>query len=441
MACASVALVQSAPASHKEDRTLLKQAPPANAANPKQGRKIAIFVDTLNATGVVRNAVAIANRMDSDGWRVGLVAARAEGHMRASLQPGITVHQLAEGAVSRLSRRRRLVGAIRGYRRFLRAFQPDVLLSAGNHGHLPTLLAAGAAPYCKTVFRISNDIEHRQGRKSKRSLSRLVRRIQLRLVVKRADLMVLVSPHLQHNPVIRGVAAGRVTVIDNGVDVEAVRRDANLDCDHPWLSNGSEVPVVLGVGRFVTQKNLPTLIQAVAAARDVRPMRLLLIGSGPLNEELQGEIDRLGVGDCVAIIPPVANPMPYISRAAVLALPSWWEGASNVLLEAIACGTPVVASETAGSAAMVLGDGKYGVLVDPADVSQIADAILRQSSEFAVRPEKRASDFSIVKTLEAYSTAFRDLGAHHGPLPGETPTLGWTPVQTVGGSKRLKRSV
>ena len=155
--------MQSTPASRKEDRTLLKQAAPANVVN-KQGRKIAIFVDTLNATGVVRNAVAIANRMASDGWRVSLIAARAEGPMKASVQPGITIHQVVEGGSPRPTRRRRLIGAIQGYRRFLRSFEPEILLSAGNHGHLPTLLAAGAAPDCNTVFRISNDIEHRQGR-------------------------------------------------------------------------------------------------------------------------------------------------------------------------------------------------------------------------------------------------------------------------------------
>ena len=361
--------------------------------------------------------------------------------MRASLQPGITVHQLVEGAVSHLSRRGRLIRSVTGYRHFLRSFLPEVVLSAGNHGHLSTLLAAGAAPECKMVFRISNDIEHRQRDTSKPSLSRLLRKLQLRLVTKRADLMVLVSQHLQNNPEIcRAAADGKVMVINNGVDVEAVRQDARQDCNHPWLSNDSDVPVVVGVGRFVRQKNFRTLIQAVAVARKVRPLRLLLIGSGPLKDELQREIERLSVGDCVAIVPPVANPMPYMVRAAVVALPSWWEGASNVLLEAIACGTPVVASETAGSAPLVLADGRYGVLVDPADASQIADALLRQSSEFAVRPENRALDFGIGTTLDGYSTAFQVLAGSRATLSAVTPAVGSRPALPAARSKSLRRS-
>jgi glycosyltransferase involved in cell wall biosynthesis len=101
--------------------------------------------------------------------------------------------------------------------------------------------------------------------------------------------------------------------------------------------------------------------------------------------------------------------MPYLARAAVVALPSWWEGSSNVLLEALACKTPVVASETAGNARVVLADGRYGMLVDPTDVDGIAAALLRQSGEFAIRPGTRALAFSSDRALDAYSIAFADL--------------------------------
>jgi glycosyltransferase involved in cell wall biosynthesis len=70
---------------------------------------------------------------------------------------------------------------------------------------------------------------------------------------------------------------------------------------------------------------------------------------------------------------------------------------------------PVVASETAGNARLVLADGLYGVLIDPSDVEGIAEAILRQSSEFAIRPGPRALAFSSDRALDAYSTAFTDL--------------------------------
>jgi glycosyltransferase involved in cell wall biosynthesis len=187
------------------------------------------------------------------------------------------------------------------------------------------------------------------------------------------------------------------------VDIEAVRRRARETCDHPWLSDAADVPVVLGVGRLVRQKNFGALIRAVGLARKVRPLRLLIIGSGPLQDELEAEVQRLGLSDCVAIIPPVANPMPYLARAAVVALPSWWEGSSNVLLEGLACGTPIVASRTAGSAQHVLDSGRYGLLVDPGDPEEMAAALLRQIGKDVLLPGDRALDFSREAALNAYA--------------------------------------
>lgn len=387
--------------------TVLKQTAPAPAV---RGRRIAIFVDDLSATGVVRNAIAIANRLHTEGWEACVVASRAEGTLRSGLVEGIPVRQLIDDGSSPPSRRTRLIRSFKYYRRFLKSFRPDVLLSAGNHGHWPTILAAKAVPGCRTVFRISNDIEHRSEDTSRKGLRGLGRRLKLKLVSDYSDLMVVVSPHLLGHPVIASAhSAGKVALIPNGVDVDEVRERAQGHCDHPWLADDAEEPFVLGVGRLVRQKNFKALIRALALARGAKPLRLLIIGSGPLQEELECEAARLGIGESVAIIPPVANPMPYMARAAVVAVPSWWEGSSNVLLEALACGTPVVASETAGSARLVLDEGRYGALVDPANVDQIAAALLRQCSEFAALPSIRARDFSIDEALDAYSSAISDL--------------------------------
>jgi glycosyltransferase involved in cell wall biosynthesis len=162
------------------------------------------------------------------------------------------------------------------------------------------------------------------------------------------------------------------------------------------------MPVVLGIGRLSEQKNFATLIRAVGIATREHPMRLLLIGTGPLHTAMASEA-AAGLGDAVQIIEPVANPMPFMAHAAVVALPSWWEGASNVLLEALACGTPVVASRTAGSAAEVLDGGRFGLLVDPGDAQALADALLVQISNRAVLPGDRAADFSRAASVKAYA--------------------------------------
>jgi glycosyltransferase involved in cell wall biosynthesis len=362
--------------------------------------QVAIFIDDFSATGVVRNAVAIANRLHARGAAVELVATSASGTLRPTLEPGIPVTQLLPAHGDGQSRRTRLRRSFLAYRSYLKRSPPGVLLSAGNQGHLASASASVGIAGLKLVVRISNDLDH-HGRSGWR---RSLRHLKSRWIAARADRLVFVAQGLADSWMrTGGVHAAKVRVIPNGVDVPAVRSAAAEQCGHPWLAGGAVHPVVLGIGRLSEQKNLATLIRAVGIATRKQPMRLLLIGSGPLHDGLVREAAAAGIGDAFAIIAPVANPMPFMARAAVVALPSWWEGASNVLLEALACGAPVVASRTAGSAAEVLDGGRYGLLVDPADPQALADALQVQLSTRAVLPGARAADFSQEASVDAYA--------------------------------------
>ena len=274
-----------------------------------------------------------------------------------------------------------------------------MLLSAGNQGHLASAAASVALADIKLVMRISNDLDHHRTPTIRRQL----RHLKSRWIARRADRLVFVSAALARSWAEAGAAdPARTLVIPNGVDVEGVRSAATEPCEHPWLGSAATMPVVLGIGRLSEQKNFATLIRAVGIATREHPMHLLLIGTGPLHAAIASEAAG-GLGNAVQIIEPVANPMPFMAHAAVVALPSWWEGASNVLLEALACGTPVVASRTAGSAAEVLDGGRFGLLVDPGDAQALADALLVQISNRAVLPGDRAADFSRAASVKAYA--------------------------------------
>jgi glycosyltransferase involved in cell wall biosynthesis len=114
----------------------------------------------------------------------------------------------------------------------------------------------------------------------------------------------------------------------------------------------------------------------------------------------------LGIADDVDLVPATANPFPLMAAAGALALPSLWEGSSNVLLEAMACGTPVVASRTAGDSEHVVNGGKYGLLVDPFDVEGLAAALLRQTGPDRIEPGDRIQAFSRDRAMTRYIQLF-----------------------------------
>lgn len=366
--------------------------------------KIAIFIDDFSATGVVVNSIAIARRLHDRGCAVRLVASQAEGALLDTVPDGVTIVGLLPAGNTKASRRGRLRRSIPEFRNQLKAFAPDVLFSAGNHGHLASVMASRGLSGCRTIVRISNDLDHMIDGKPVRPFSRWWRVLKFRTVAAFADRLVFVSPHLLRSEAVLGKGAIRkAVVIPNGVDAEAVRERAAEPVSHRWLSDVGEHPLVLAVGRLAPQKNFDNLLRAVAIARRSRPVRLLLTGSGPLKQALQEQAAALGIGEAVEFMAPVSNPIPFIAGASVLALPSWWEGSSNVLLEALACGTPIVASRTAGSAEDVLDSGRYGLLVDPGDPEAMAAALLRQAGDDRILPGDRALDFSRDAALAAYA--------------------------------------
>lgn len=383
--------------------------------NGSQPIKVAIFIDDFSPTGVVTNALAIAAALRRDGCQVHLLAASSAGTKRNEVPDGVVVTALAEDVIgTRRDRMRRSLAAIR---RALREVKPNVLFSAGNQGHLLCMLAAPAWPGCRTVVRISNDPERTSAKEREGRIRRWWRSRKLGLIIGRADRIIVVSPHLLSAPALASPKlTSRAIVIPNGVDLSEVRERAAAECPHPWLTGGSDEPVVVAVGRLVKQKNFATLVEALAIARRSLPLKLVIIGEGPEYQSLLSEAQALGVGEAMMILPHTSNPISYMARAAVVALPSWREGSSNVLLEAIACNTPVVASRTAGSAAEVLDGGRFGILVDPGDAAGIAAALLRQSGPDAIRPGDRALAFSRRASLHKYVEVITSLCEGRAPV-------------------------
>jgi glycosyltransferase involved in cell wall biosynthesis len=135
------------------------------------------------------------------------------------------------------------------------------------------------------------------------------------------------------------------------------------------------------------------------------------VGGDPFGDgeaRLKAEAARLGLGQRARFL-GIRHDVPDLLGASDLfVLPSLWEGASNVLLEALACDVPIVASRSAGNAQEVLGYGRFGLLVDPQDAAGMAQAILYQTSADAVRPGTRAADFPAAQAIARACRAVTD---------------------------------
>lgn len=146
--------------------------------------------------------------------------------------------------------------------------------------------------------------------------------------------------------------------------------------DHPWLQPNA-VPLIVAAGRLAPWKGFADLIDAMALVRADCQVRLLILGDGPLRDDLQQRIAAHGLVNAVQLLGYVENPLKYFARADVFALSSHVEGLPNVLVEAMMCGCTPVATDCPTGPREVLEDGRYGYLVKPRDPRSIADGIIK----------------------------------------------------------------
>lgn len=174
-----------------------------------------------------------------------------------------------------------------------------------------------------------------------------------------------------------GTAPEPMPLIPNALDQAVIQARGQEPLDHPWFGPERSCPVVLGVGRLVDQKGFETLIDAVAALRRTRRVRLVILGEGQLGPSLSARAEAVGLGKDFALPGFQDNPFAFMARADLFVLSSRWEGSPNALLEAMATGAPVVACDCPSGPREVLISPDLGQLVPVDDVPELTEAISR----------------------------------------------------------------
>lgn len=298
----------------------------------------------------------------------------------------------------------------RRYRADCRRRGTRVVLSFLERANYVSLAARGKGDDIRVVACECTDPGKAYGRGAGGRFNRAL----IRLLYPKADRIIAKSSTTRDDlSRTFGVPPERISIVPNACDVDGIRRLAALEAEHPFFDAGSP-PVVVGVGRLVPLKGWGDLIDAVAQVRRSVPCRLVLVGEGPERESLSRRAMDLGIGADVAFAGWRENPYPLIARADVLALCSRHEGFPNVLLEAMACGCPSVASDS-GAPGEILKDGAGGRLYPVGDVPALAAALLDILKNRALRDRlisagsRRVRDFSPEKILPLYDELLEEV--------------------------------
>lgn len=225
------------------------------------------------------------------------------------------------------------------------------------------------------------------------------------MLFPRADLCVAVSEAVAGDMCSElALSPDKVNVIHNPVVASNCELRSLQKVDWPWQDRSA--PTIVFVGRFSPEKRLDLLLHAFSRVVVQRPVRLLLIGTGPLESRVSQWVEATGSGALCKRLGYVANPLPYIRQADVLILCSDYEGFGNVLVEAMACGTQVVSTDCPDGPREILEDGRFGQLVSCGDPDELAEALIRVvDGRCRVEPDvlrRRAAEFGVQKSIDAY---------------------------------------
>lgn len=200
-----------------------------------------------------------------------------------------------------------------------------------------------------------------------------------------------------------------VAAIYNGIDTDDVRRKSRERAAHEWF--GEDVPVMLAIGAHKKQKGFVHLMKAAEIVNRTRPARLMIMGGGN-KRELAALSRELGMEDRTDFPDAVPNPFPFMLAADVFVCSSLYEGFSNVILEAMALGKPVISTDHRHGANEIIEDGRNGILVPPQDPESMAGAILKVLGDAELREslgaeaKKRSEDFSRDRMISEYEELF-----------------------------------
>lgn len=197
-----------------------------------------------------------------------------------------------------------------------------------------------------------------------------------RLTYRAADAVAVQTPSVR-DWAVGWLPGHRVHVIPNPVDRARWR---------PPTPPAPRQSVILGIGRFTVEKGFDVLVRAFALLAPRFPeWTLELLGDGPLREELESLTRSLGIGERVVFRGTVGDPERYLHRSAIFALPSRFEGFPNALLEAMASGCAVVATDCPSGPRHIIRDARNGLLVDPDDPAALAAGIARLMDDASLR--------------------------------------------------------
>ncbi|WP_374724693.1 glycosyltransferase [Calidifontibacillus erzurumensis] len=368
--------------------------------------KILFFIYQLGGGGAARTLLNIINNLDRSKYSPVMVTLDFNGSYEPELKNDVIFIKLP---TKRLSR------SVFKLAEIIRNEKVDIVFSTIPRVNTIAILATKFSfTKAKSVIREADNLGG--------SLRTNLQLLGFGMIYKFSSQIVSLSEGVKENLVKRyKVKPADIKVIYNPVDLQNIKRKleyGQINPEHKKFFD-TEDKVIITAGRLVKQKDQKTLIKAFSKVNSHLKSRLIILGEGPLKEELMKETIKLNVQDRVHFVGFQENPYVYFKHADLFVLSSIHEGFSHVIAEALATGVPVVSTNCKSGPAEVLDHGRYGQLCEVGNEEELANKMLhilsldqKRLAEIIHHGQKRAQDFDAQSIVKQYEELFETVFNH-----------------------------
>ncbi len=347
--------------------------------------KIAVLIPDLRGGGAERVNLLLLNEFIKSGHDVDLLLLCKQGELLIEVPEQARIIDLRAGRIRK---------AFMPLARYLRARRPDALLVSMWPLTTLAILAAFFSRYRGCVVTVEHSALSLSPQNN--GISGFVLRASMRWLNAYSDVVVGVSAGVIEDLKLLGLPTCLCRVIHNPIAISDTSEIPESWKEHPWV-NCADSHRLLSVGSLKQAKDYPTLLHSVKMLVDSGcDVSLLILGNGPLQAQLEELCLAIGIDKHVHFGGFALDPGPFYRAADLFVLSSKWEGFGNVIVEALAAGTPVVSTDCKSGPSEILKNGEYGRLVPVGCPSALAKAIEESLLE-PYDPEvlkARAKDFS-----------------------------------------------
>jgi glycosyltransferase involved in cell wall biosynthesis len=358
-------------------------------------KRVLFILPSLGAGGAERVKITLLRHLDRSRFEPHLALVEAVGPFLTEVPPDVPIHDLK--AI-------RVRYALPAIFRLVWKLRPHAVVSALAElnvvmGLIKPLLPRGLKLLVEEETSATAEL-------AEKGASTLIWHWLYRHFYAKADKVICVADYVVNDLAVNfRIPREKLTRIYNPVDIDKTRALASEGND-PFRGPG---PHLVAAGRLLRVKAFDMLLDAMAMVRKAIPTaRLTILGGGPLESDLKSQRERLGLTDAVHFVGFQSNPYPYFKHADLFVLSSRYEGLPLVVLEALAVGTPVVATDCPGGIREILDGCASGRLVPNADSRLLADALVSEcQSERGTSPgeenlEEILDKFRIEKVVRDY---------------------------------------